>query len=323
VRFGILGAAHIVPNALIKPLRLVEGAEAVAIAARDPMRAQEFARVHHIPRVLRSYADVIDAPDIDAIYIPLPNSLHCEWAIRALQAGKHVLCEKPLASNAREAERMAAVAEESGLILAEAMHYRYHPLTARVYGLLHDGSIGRLQQFECHFSVPSIPDNIRYDWNLAGGATMDLGCYLLDMIRYFAGTRPVVRQARARVGPPEIDLTMEAEMEFEDGVSARMTCSMAPETQAGAWFSAIGAHGQLLVTNLIAPQGGHLLTIKSEHEERREIVEGEATYVYQLRAFISAVRGETPIATGAAEGILNMRLIEEVYRAAGLPARGA
>jgi predicted dehydrogenase len=322
LRFGILGAAHIVPNALIKPARQIEEVEVVAIAARDPARAHEFALAHHIPRVLQSYDAVIDASEIDAIYIPLPNSLHCEWAIRALRAGKHVLCEKPLASNAREAEQMAEVAEEARLVLAEALHYRYHPLAARVYKLLQQGTIGRLRRFECHFSVPSLPANIRFDWNLAGGATMDLGCYLLDMIRYFSGLNPHVRRAKARVGPPRIDLTMEAELELEDGALARMSCSMAPETSAGAWFYSEGENGQLLVTNLIAPHGGHLLTIKSGREEKREIVEGHATYVYQLRAFTAAVHAKESIATSATEGILNMRLIDEVYRAAGLPIRG-
>jgi predicted dehydrogenase len=323
VRFGILGAARIVPKALTEPAQQIDDVDVLAIAARDCARAREFALGHRIPRVLPSYIDVIEAHDIDAIYIPLPNSLHCEWTIRALRAGKHVLCEKPLAANAREAERMAAVAADTGLVLAEALHYRYHPLTGRVLQVLREGTLGRLERLECEFSVPTLPTNIRFDWKLAGGATMDLGCYLLDMVRYFSGVAPRVRRAQARIGPPGIDITMEAELELRLGAVARISCSMDPEVRPGAWFAARGDCGELLVTNVIAPHGGHLLTIKSRGEQKQEIVHGDPTYFCQLKSFVAAVRGEQPIATDGAEGVLNMRLIDEVYKAAGLPPRGA
>ncbi len=323
VRFGILGAARIVPQALIKPAEQLDRVEIVAIAARDPLKARAFALAHRIPRVLSSYDDVIGASDIDAIYIPLPNSLHCEWTIRALRAGKHVLCEKPIASNADEAQQMADTASETGLILAEAFHYRYHPLAAYVHELLHAGRIGRIIHFDGHFAVPSLPTNIRFDWALSGGATMDLGCYLLDMVRYFSGLKPRVRRAYARVGPPKIDITMEADLAFENGTSARMNCSIAPDARAAAWFSAKGERGELLVTNLVAPHGGHLLTLRTGISEQREVVDGETTYLYQLKAFAAAVQDNEPIATTGSDGVLNMRLIDEVYRAAGLPMRGS
>jgi predicted dehydrogenase len=322
LRFGILGAAHIVPNALIKPAQQLTEVAVDAIAARDPARARAFALMHGIPCVMGSYDEVVGASDIDAIYIPLPNSLHCEWAIRALRAGKHVLCEKPLAANEREAERMAQVAQATGLVLAEALHYRYHPLTSRVYQLLHDGTIGRIAEMECHFSVPSLPMNIRFDWDLAGGVTMDLGCYLLNMIYYFSGCRPRVRKATALIGPPNIDVAMEAILELKDGTTARMTCSMAPDAPAEAGFAAKGECGELLVTNPVAPHHGHQLTLKTGDTVRQETVEGDITYTYQLRAFVAAVRGEQPMATAGSDGILNMRLIDEVYRAASLPPRG-
>src|ERR1700690_3407252 len=127
-RFGILGAARIAPDALIKAAQNVPAVEVVAIAARDPKRAREFATANGIPRVVATYDDLVNDPGLDVIYNPLPNSLHCEWSIAALRAGKHVLCEKPLASNAAEAERMTKAAAESGKILGEAFHYRYHPL---------------------------------------------------------------------------------------------------------------------------------------------------------------------------------------------------
>jgi predicted dehydrogenase len=322
LRFGILGAARIVPNALIKPAQQLDCAQVVAIAARDPLRACAFATANEIPRVLPSYNELIEAPDIDAVYIPLPNSLHYEWTMRALRAGKHVLCEKPIASNAAEAQQMADLASDAGLVLAEAFHYRYHPLAARVCDLLQGGRIGRLLHFSAHFSAPSPASDIRFDWSLSGGATMDLGCYLLNMISYFSGFIPLVRRAEARLGPPGIDITMEADLEFEDGAKAHFSCSIAPDAKAGAWFTAKGEGGELFVTNPVAPHRGHLLTILSGRIRHREVVEGHATYVYQLQAFAAAVRDNQRIATPGSDGVINMQLVDDVYRAAGLARRG-
>src|SRR5512139_3630913 len=145
VRMGILGAAVIVPTALTGPARSVPEVEVAAIAARDPKRAAAFARRHGIPRVHPSYADVLADPAIDAIYNPLPNSLHAEWTIRALRSGKHVLCEKPFASNSAEAGEMGRVAAETGLVLSEAFAYRYHPLAARMKEILASGEIGQVE----------------------------------------------------------------------------------------------------------------------------------------------------------------------------------
>src|ERR1700676_4879115 len=237
-RFGILGAAKIAPNALILPAKQVPEVQVAAVAARDPARAREFADANGIPRVLATYEDLIADRNIDVIYNPLPNSHHCEWSIRAMRAGKHVFCEKPIASNAAEAEQMARVAGETGMLLVEAFHYRYHPLADRVRELINNGTIGRLTHAAGHFSVPIPPDNIRFDWSLAGGATMDLGCYPLHMIRYFSGHTPRVVRAKATVGPPKIDLTMETDLELAPGVTARMTCSMAADAQLSATFTA-------------------------------------------------------------------------------------
>jgi predicted dehydrogenase len=321
VRFGILGAARIVPKALISPAQL-GGAEVVAIAARDPIRAREFAEAHRIPQILPSYDEVIAASDIEAIYIPLPNSLHHEWTIRSLRSGKHVLCEKPIASNAAEAQQMVDVANQAGLVVAEAFHYRYHPLAARVRELLQSGCIGRIVRLEGHFAAPSLPTDIRFDLSLAGGATMDLGCYLVNMLCYFSGALPTVRRAEARVGPPGIDVTMEAEFDFDSGINARLSCSIDPETPAGAWFSATGERGEVRVTNPVAPHRGHLLTIRNEAGVQREIVEGRATYDYQLQAFVAALRDNQPMATAGLDCVVNMRLIDDIYRAARLPCRG-
>src|SRR5205823_14173805 len=128
LRFGVLGAARIAPLAIVKPARQVDGVVVSAIAARDPERAKEFASKHGIPKVHTSYDALVDDPDIDAVYIPLPNGLHAQWTLRAIAAGKHVLCEKPFTANAAEAEQVADAAEASDVVVMEAFHYRYHPL---------------------------------------------------------------------------------------------------------------------------------------------------------------------------------------------------
>ena len=322
IRFGILGAALIAPDALIKAAHNVPDAEVVAIAARDPKRAQEFATANGIPRVIATYDDLVNDPELDVIYNPLPNSLHCEWTIAALRAGKHVLCEKPLASNAVEAERMARAADETGKILGEAFHYRYHPLADRIRALMTDGTLGRLVHVEGKFSVPIPETNIRFDWSLAGGATMDLGCYPLHMIRYFSGLTPRVVSSKAETGPKNIDIAMDVDLELAGGVTAKMSCAMKKDSVINATFMARGDRGELRVINPIAPQRGHQLTVKTGAGEKSETVPGDTTFTHQLRAFIKAVRGAAKFPTDGAEGVLNMRVIDDIYRAAGLPPRG-
>lgn len=322
LRFGILGAALIAPDALIKPVQIVDDAEVVAIAAREPARAREFAKKHGIASVLNSYDDVINDSAIDVIYNPLPNSLHREWTIRALRAGKHVLCEKPLASNAAEAEQMARTAAETGKFLGEAFHYRYHPLADRIRAIIDGGALGKLRHVEGQFCVPIPETNIRFDWSLAGGATMDLGCYPLHMIRYFSGMTPRVIRASAETGPKNIDIAMEVDLELAAGVTARMNCSMKRDAVLSASFIARGDRGELKVINPVGPHRGHQLTLKTGAGETNETVPGDTTYTHQLRAFVAALRGDGKSPTDGADGIIGMRIIDDVYRAAGLPPRG-
>ncbi|HTD50007.1 MAG TPA: Gfo/Idh/MocA family oxidoreductase, partial [Acidimicrobiia bacterium] len=148
LRIGILGAARIAPSAVIKPARNVDEAAIHAVAARDRTRAQSFASKHGIPKVHDTYAALVADPDLDAIYNPLPNGLHAEWTIAALEAGKHVLCEKPFTANAKEAEDVAAVASRTGLVLMEAFHYRYHPLAQRVLDIVGSGVLGQVRHVE-------------------------------------------------------------------------------------------------------------------------------------------------------------------------------
>src|SRR5579864_9152558 len=203
VRIGILGAARIAERALIEPARAVPSVTVAAIATRDKARGESFALQHGLPIAHASYELLLADPGIDAVYIPLPNSLHAPWTLRAIDAGKHVLCEKPFASNAREASSVTAAAEKSGLVVMEAMHYRYHPLVRRLTALISGGAIGTPRHIQAWTNWPvADPADIRYDYALGGGALMDGGCYAIDCLRLIGGDSPSVTGALADPCPP-------------------------------------------------------------------------------------------------------------------------
>jgi predicted dehydrogenase len=323
LRIGTLGAARITPPALLQPAARCPRAEVVAVAARDLGRARKFAEQHGIPAIGESYAALIERDDVDAVYNPLPAGLHAEWTLRALDAGKHVLCEKPFASNATEAQAMVQRAAETGRVLMEAFHYRYHPLIRRLLEVLGSGTIGRLRRIEGHFSVPIDDTNdIRYQLALGGGALMDLGCYPVHWVRTCAKAEPEVVGAECLAGPPGVDVSMTSELRFPNDVSARVDCSMAPGVDLQALLRIEGSEGTLAVFNPLAPHLGHSLRVRSSEAEFEEQVEGETTYDHQLDAFVAAVLDGSPLLTGGEDAIANMRVIDAIYTAAGLPLRG-
>jgi predicted dehydrogenase len=324
LRIGVLGAARIAPMALVKPARQLPGVEVAAIAARDPARARKFAGRHGIRRVHGDYAALLADGEIDAVYNPLPNGLHCEWTIRALEAGKHVLCEKPLASNAEEAERMAEAARRSGCELLEAFHWRYHPLADRMREIVAGGALGAVRHVEVRMCLPvPIPGDIRYRFDLAGGATMDMGCYTISILRFLAGAEPEVVSARAKLSSPQVDRAMEAELRFADGRTGRIHCSLFSSSLFHLDARVTGDAGELTVLNPVAPHIFHRVTLRTPDGRRSERVPGDATYVGQLRAFAEHVRGGARMPTDPTDGIANMRVIDAVYAAAGLARRGA
>jgi predicted dehydrogenase len=323
LRFGVLGAAKIAPAALIRPCTEGDEAVVVVVAARDKSRAEQFARQHGIARVADDYAAVVRDPEIEAVYNPLPMSLHAEWTMAALRAGKHVLCEKPLAANAREARQMVEAAQAAGLVLAEAFHYRYHPVFERILAIVHSGQLGRLRRVEGRFTVAIADTNdLRHRFETAGGATMDLGCYPLHWLRQVTGEEPRVVRAQAREGNPHIDLTMTAELVFPSGVTGAMHTSMAPDEPFAASLSIEGEAGSLWADNPMAPHNGHRITLRVGNIETTEQLDSQTTYRHQLVAFVAAVRSGVRLPTGGTDAIGNMELIDAVYRAAGMPLRG-
>ena len=325
LRLGLLGAADIAPRAIVKPVQVFDDVEIVSMAARDRSRAEVFAARAGITTVHDTYEQVVTDPNVDAVYNPLAISGHREWTIKALNAGKHVLCEKPFAMNEAEAREMADCARENGLVCVEAFHYYYHPVSQRMREIVQSGLLGEIRFADAHFQnvVEETPDQIRYRIELGGGSTMDLGCYPLHYLRHSFGAEPEVVSARAATVHEHIDIELEAELLFPGGVPARIWSRM---NAVGGWSSVVnvfGDRGRLKVVNPLVPhREPHVIELTTTWGTRRETLSKRSTFEYQLQAFIDAIEGVRPMPTDAEDGVISMRVIDNVYRAAGMKPRG-
>lgn len=328
LRIGVLGAARIAPPALIRPARTVPGVSVAAIAARDPARAKEFAEKHGIETVHASYDELIADESLDAIYNPLPNGLHAKWTIAALEAGKHVLCEKPFTANAAEARQVATTLGKAAadLVVMEAFHYRYHPLALRMEEIVHSGELGDVKRIETSmcFPLPRFAD-IRYNFGLAGGALMDAGCYAVHCLRLLAPGEPALTRAKALTLKRDrrVDRAMTIDFSFVGSdATGRAKASMWSATWLNISARVVGTKGVLTVTNFAAPQFPYKFLVGVNGNRRRERFSPKPTYTYQLEAFAAAVRGEKTNLTPPSDSIATMELIDAAYQAAGLPLRG-
>lgn len=329
LRIGCLGAAKITPKALIEPARGRTDIELVAIAARDVRRAEAFASENSIRSIEPSYDALIERTDVDVIYNALPPSRHAELTIKALAAGKHVLCEKPLAMNAQEAEAMAAAARASEAVLLEAFHYRFHPAFQAMLDIVRSDVLGQVHHLKAAFSVeiPERAGELRHTLEIGGGALMDLGCYPVHWARTVLGGMGHVVSANAREGLAGIDLEMAAQVEFEGGVIAEIETSMAMEAERGASLEVAGDKGRLVMINPIAPHMGYRTELWPSGAKTAQIVNeapagGLTTYDYQLEHFVDLVAGRADAILPPEDGVANMTLIDEIYRAAGMVPRG-
>ena len=323
VRIGTLGAARIAPGALIKPARGVAEVEVVAVAAVTPARAEKFAAQARDPQGARDVRGRHRRPGRRRDLQPAAERAARRVDAGALEAGKHVLCEKPFTANAAEAEAVAAAADGSGLVVMEAFHYRYHPLAQRMHDVVADGEIGKLERVETTMCIP-LPmfKDIRYRYDLAGGATMDVGSYAVHQLRLVGGEEPRVIRADARLRSPKIDRWMQADVRWPEGHTGRMTCALWSSTPLKLSIRAWGERGELRVFNPTGPQFYHRFTVLRDGKKHREKFPRKTTYAYQLEAFTNAVLHGGPVLTPPADAVQNMRVIDAVYRAAGLPIRG-
>jgi len=321
VRIGILGAAGIAPAAIINPAKVVDGAEIVAVAARDRSVAEKYAKEHGIPKVHDSYEDLIADPDIDLIYNPTPNGLHGKWTIASVQAGKHVLCEKPFTANADEARAVVGAVDATDRVVIEAFHYRYHPTMLRAIEIVQSGELGDLVSVESGFVVPGAPrDDIRWNLALAGGGLMDVGCYPVHLLRHIVGAEPTVLAATAIQSEPEVDGEITVDLQFPGGVSGKVRSSMIAE-KPEIYATIVGTLGMMEITNPFLPHHGSAIAVTVDGSTRTEAQTAEASYNFQLRAVVDAVLRGEPVITDTTDAIANMVVIDAAYRAAGMDVR--
>jgi predicted dehydrogenase len=308
VRWGVLSTARI-NDLVLDGARQSDRAAFIAVASREERRATEYAREHGIECPHGSYEALLDDADVEAVYISLPNSLHVEWSIRALEAGKHVLCEKPFDKRPAEVERAFDAAERAGLLLMEAFMYRHHPQTRKLKEVVASGAIGELRQLHASFSfLLDDPENVRLRPELDGGALMDLGCYCLSQCRLLAG-EPELVFGRQHTGPTGVDMRFTGVLQFPGDVFAEFYCAFDLPERNG--LEAIGSKGTALVPDPVRCRDPHV-----ELNGMRIDVEDVDRYLLQIDNFSAAVRGEAEPLLGRNDAVGQARAIDALYRSA-------
>jgi predicted dehydrogenase len=322
LRWGVLSTAKIGIEKVIPATVAAARCEVVAIASRDLGRAESAASGLGIARAFGSYEDLLGDPDVDAVYNPLPNHLHAEWTIAAARAGKHVLCEKPLATNAAEAERMIQVCEAEGVLLMEAFMYRLHPTWEAVMTSLASGSIGQLRAVQSWFSYfNDDPNNIRNQLDAAGGALYDIGCYCVNLSRMLFGAEPIRVQGTVTRDPVTgVDTLTSGILDFDNGI-ASFTCSTRAEPDQRVHI--YGTEGRISLeipfnipwdrpTRVFVTAGGDP-PVRPETEVLAFDPANE--YSIQAERFAAAALDGAPVPIPPSDAVHNLRVIEELFRA--------
>jgi D-xylose 1-dehydrogenase (NADP+, D-xylono-1,5-lactone-forming) len=315
VNWGILGCAGIAEKAFIPAVRRSRNGVLAGIAARDEARARSWAGRFGFLKSHRTYEELVEDPRIDAVYNPLSNNLHAEWSIRAMRAGKHVLCEKPMAMNALEVRAMIGAAETSGVLLMEGFMYKFHPQVEKSLGLIKDGKIGEVRSVHSSFTFHFERDGANYRWfpAMGGGALYDVGCYPISMARLIFGTEPVSAFAAARIDPATgIDMTTAAVLEFPGGRFAQ--CDASFEAQFQSRLLAVGTEGTLALDRAFSAK---------DFDVAIEIVRGDGTesvripradmFTLMVEHFGDAVLERTPLRSPAGDALGNMRAIDACF----------
>ncbi len=320
VRWGVLSTADIGMAKVTPAIQQADNCEVVAIASRSLEQAEAAAGQLGITEFYGSYEALLEADDVDAVYIPLPNNLHREWTIKAAAAGKHVLCEKPIALSAGEAEEMAAACDEAGVKLEEAFMYRHHPTWVEAVRLLGSGMIGELQAVQSWFSYYNDdPNNIRNHVENGGGALMDIGCYCINLSRMLFESEPSRIEAVVRRDPAMgIDIVTSAVLGFPGGGQSTFTCSIRAEEYQRVHI--VGSDGRIDIeipfnipadreTRIFVTQGGDPPVAPATETLVFPAVD---QYTIQASLFAQAVLGDTDVPVPPADAIANMRVIETI-----------
>jgi len=317
VRWGILSTAKI-NDAVLAGAAGSDAVDVVAVAGRDGAHTRAYARAKGIPTAHAGYDALLADPDVEAVYVSLPNGLHVEWAIRALRAGKHVLCEKPLSRHAAEVERAFAVAQEADRLLMEAFMWRHSPQTLRLAELVEQGAVGETRLVRAAFSFPlSDPENVRLSGALSGGALMDVGCYCVSGARLVAG-EPETVSAQMVLAPDDgsgvpVDLRCVATMRHPGGVLTTLDCGLdLPDRDE---LQVVGAEGTL---HLDDPWHAHAATIEVRRAGATTTVATPPadSYRLELENLGAAIRGEAEPLLGREDALGQARTIEALYASA-------
>ncbi|HEX8254678.1 MAG TPA: Gfo/Idh/MocA family oxidoreductase [Thermoanaerobaculia bacterium] len=287
LRWGVLGTARFGDSFV--PLIRAAGQRAVAVASRSEERARECAARWEVERRADSYEALLADPDIDVVYIPLPNALHVEWTLRAIDAGKHVLCEKPLALEPSDVDRIAKAASAAAVAVSEAFAYRAHPLTAKLRALVRDGAIGTPRLVKSAYTSYSIAKgDVRFDPTLGGGALSDVGCYCVSLARYVVGEEPVEAAASQRLGATGVDLSFDGTLRFPSEAVLQFRCSF--EAPFDTRTEIIGTTGTIVVEQPFKPHVLSEIVINGE----RVVVPGDDARIALVRDFVRAITDKTP-----------------------------
>lgn len=314
LRWGILGTAGI-STELIRTAGLSSICEVGAVASRDAGRAESWAGEHGIPLSYGGYDDLLDAGEVDVIYNPLPNSLHAEWTIRALEAGYPVLCEKPLTANASEASKVRAAAAQTGLPVAEAFMYRFHPVYSRVFELLESGTIGTLSTISSRFTF-MLDDRsaIPASRELAGGALMDVGCYCVNLSRMIAGCEPTRVSAFERRST--VDDLLVGILDFPNGVLAQFETSIANAERHRVEIA--GSTGSIVLERPWLPgrEEAQIKVCRWDEEDEVIKVEGADPYFLEVEDFVAVCKGLIVPRWSIDDAVCNMAVIDALYQSA-------
>ena len=315
VRWGILGCAGIAERAFIPAVRQSRDGLLASIASRDPARAAEWAGRFGFATSHRSYQELIDDPAIDAIYNPLPNDLHAPWSIRAMKAGKHVLCEKPLALDAAEARAMIEAAETAGVRLAEGFMYKFHPQIGRTLEIIRSGRIGEPRSVHSSFTFRFERDPSNYRWSprQGGGALYDVGCYTLSISRLVFGAEPEAVSAAARIDPATgVDVTAAALLEFPGGRFA--LCESSFETQFQSRLLVVGSEGLLRLDRAFSAKAFDVAVqiVRGDAVESEPVPKANM-FALMVDDFDAAVLGQAPPAEPASDAWRNMRALDACF----------
>jgi predicted dehydrogenase len=312
VKWGIISTAKI-NRLFLEGARTANGVEIFAVASRNKTKGEEYALQNGIAKAHGSYEELLQDPDVEVIYIPLPNSMHVEWSILALQAGKHVLCEKPLSRRAHEVERAFDAAEQHGRLLMEAFMWRHNPQTARLTELLDQGAVGRIRVIRAAFGfVTNDPANVRLQAGLDGGGLMDVGCYCVSGIRLIAGEAERV-SAEQSLGGDGVDVAFAATMRHANDVISHFDCGLALDSRD--LLEVVGDAGSLRLEDPWHCRNPGIDLIRDGTTERIEI-EKANSYGLEAENFSRAVRGDATPLLGRQDAVGQARTIEALYRAA-------